>query len=148
MSPVGTGIVEDEDGCGGKVEELEGCGGTTELLLGAGGMTLDALVGAGVELLLGTGGIMLVAEVGAGVELLEVGGTSLVWEVGIGSLLDEVPALVGAAPEEDTPAEDEDISEVKELELFFLGFFFGVVVQPLIVRASKLSKIPEIFLRI
>ena len=108
---------------------------------------LDALVGAGVELLLGAGGIMLVAEVGAGVELLEAGGTSLVWEVGVGSLLDEVPALVGAAPE-DTPAEDEDISEVKELELFFLGFFLGVAVQPLIVRANKLSKIPEIFLRI
>ena len=129
MSPVGTGIVEEEDGAGGNVEELEGCGGTSELLLGAGGITL-------------------VAEVGAGVELLEAGGTSLVWDVGVGSLLDEVPALVGATPEEEIPAEDEDISEVKELELFFLGFFFGVVVQPLIVRASKLSKIPEIFLRI
>ena len=130
MSPVGTGIVDEEDGCGGKVVELDGSGGTTELLLlSAGGITLDALVGAGVE-------------------LLEAGGSSLVWEVGAGSLLDEVPALVGATPEEDAPAEDEDISEVKELELFFLGFFFGVVVQPLIVRASKLSKTPEIFLRI
>ena len=129
MSPVGTGIVEDEDGCGGKVVELDGCGGKVELLLGAGGTTL-------------------VVEVGAGVELLEAGGISLVWEVGVGSLLDEVTALVGAAPEEDTPAEDEDISDVKELELFFFGFFFGVLVQPLIVRASKLSKIPEIFLRI
>ena len=130
MSPVGTGIVEEEDGCGGKVAELDGSGGTTELLL------------------LGAGGVTLVTEVGAGVELLEAGGSSLVLEVGTGSLLDEVPALVGETPEEDTPAEDEDISEVKELELFFLGFFFGVVVQPLIVRASKLNKIPEIFLRI
>ena len=129
MSPVGTGVVEEDDGCGGKVEELDGSGGTTELLLGAGGITL-------------------VAEVGAGVELLETGGSSLVWEVGAGSLLDEVPSLVGEIPDEDSPAEDEDISKVKELELFFLGFFFGVVVQPLIVRASKLSKIPEIFLRI
>lgn len=147
MSPVGTGIVEEEDGCGGKVEELEGSG-TTELLLGAGGITLDAEVGAGVEMLLEAGGTTLVSEVGAGVEMLEETGISLVWEVGSGSLLDEVPALVGAAPEEDAPAEGEDISEVKELELFFLGFFLGVVVQPLIVRASKLSKIPEIFLRI
>ena len=129
MSPVGTGMVEEEDGCGGKVVELDGCGGTVELLLGAGGTTLVVLVGAGVE-------------------LLEAGGISLVWEVGVGSLLDEVPALVGAAPEEDTPAEDEDIPDIKELELFFFGFFFGVLVQPLIVRASKLSKIPEIFFRI
>ena len=121
MSPVGTGIVEEEDGCGGKVVELDGCGGKVELLLGEGGTTLVALVGA--------------------TPLLEL-------DDEIGSLLDEVPALVGAAPDEDTPAEDEDISEVKELELFFLGFFFGVVVQPLMVRASKLSKIPEIFLRI
>lgn len=115
-------------------------------------MTLVALVGAGVELL-GVGGTTLVALVGAGLELLGAGGTTLVSEVGatplleltdeVDSLVEDVPALVGAAPEE-----DEDISEVKELELFFLGFFFGVLVQPLIVRASKLSKIPEIFLRI
>ena len=111
------------------------------LLLGAGGTMLLALVGAGVELLLEAGGISLVADVVAGplLELVD----------GIGSLLDETgTGLVGAITEELTPAEDKEISDVKELELFFLCFFFGALVQPLTVRASKLIKIPVAFFRI